>query len=179
MIDVFRAIVAIVVVTVTCLTSQATAQGQSGHEHGQAPHEGAISITGNDVNEKMTVIGGSVGHQTLNDIEVGLFVLQAESPDRLAPGAKGPTHLFNLTFLDASESGRIDGVAGSLMIEGPDGESWKAPFKPFDSYYQATTRLEQEGQYKLSVQFEAEGHDGQTQQFPFEYRRKKHQGHQH
>ena len=63
-------------------------------------------------------------------------------------------------------------MTGSLWIEGPEDKPLQANFKPFESHYQATTRLEQEGEYRISVRFDVDGTPGQTQAFPFRYRRK-------
>lgn len=171
----------------------ATAQQDDEHGgHGGGTHEGAISITGDGSLDWMTVLGGSLGNQTVAGVDVGLFVLQADNPARLAPGAKGPTHVFNLTFLAADDGDDPDGVVGALHIEGPAAtETLKVPFKPHQDYYQAATRLENEGDYRITVEFATDDGGGRTREFAFQYRRKKptgaedtsghsdHSGHQH
>jgi hypothetical protein len=141
-------------------------------------HEGAISITGEGLSETMTVLGGQLGRETVNGMNVGLFVLQAESPERLEPGAKGPTHVFNVTFLEVGKPGFVAEVRGALIIEGA-GEPRKVDFRPYESHYQAATRLEQEGDYRIRVEFRTDGTEGQTAAFPFRYQTKKHGEHRH
>lgn len=141
-------------------------------------HEGAISVTGDGSVKMMTVLGGDLGRQIVEGVEVGLFVLQAESPARLEEGARGPTHVFHLTFREADGGGRVDGVAGALVIEGA-GRSGRVEFKPFETYHRAVTRLEKEGEYRISVEFTAGETERRTSPFPFRYARKKQAGHQH
>jgi hypothetical protein len=141
-------------------------------EESQHLHEGAITITGEGIAETMKVLGGELGRKTVIGVDVGLFVLQAESPERLRPGARGPTHVFNLTFLDADKGGSVKEIQGTLIVDGP-GEPRRVPFRPYEAHHQAVARLEEEGEYKISVEFVAGDRKGLTPSFPFHYHRKK------
>ena len=64
-------------------------------------HEGAIVIEAQDGTRKVAeVLGGQLGKETVEGVNVGLFVLQATNPERLKPDAKGPTHIFNVAFVE-------------------------------------------------------------------------------
>ncbi|EGV50405.1 hypothetical protein [endosymbiont of Riftia pachyptila] len=138
-------------------------------------YEGAIYYGKEDQIEDIAVpLGGVVGSDTVDGINVGLYVFQASSPERHQPGAKGPTHLFNITFTEEEDGNLIEQVLGALIIQGqgPQKES-RHRIHPFKSHQQVAVRLEQEGEYQLSVEYLAKGQQGKTKAFPFVYVRKK------
>ena len=144
------------------------------HEWGkhsdEALYEGAITIEAQDGTRKVAkVLGGPLGKETIDGIEVGLFVLQASNPERLKPGAKGPTHIFNVTFMEEGGSQLIKEALGAVIIEKPGTEPQRVSFRPSGSHYQAFARLEKQGEYQISVEFVTGGHKGQTQAKPFDY----------
>ena len=132
--------------------------------------EGDILIEAQDGTRKVAkVLGGPLGKETVDGIEVGLFVLQASNPERLKPGAKGPTHIFNVTFMEEGQSQLITEALGAVIIEKPGTEPQRVSFRPSGSHHQAFARLEDKGEYQISVEFVTGGHKGQTQAKPFDY----------
>jgi hypothetical protein len=141
-----------------------------GKHSDEALYEGAITIDADDGTRKVAkVLGGPLGKEVVDDIEVGLFVLQASNPERLKPGAKGPTHIFNVTFMDAGGSKLITEALGAVVIEKPGTETQRKPFKLTGSHHQAQARLEQKGEYRISVEFVTGSHKGTTQAKTFDY----------
>lgn len=133
-------------------------------------YEGAIYIEAQDGTRKVAkVLGGPLGKETVNGIEVGLFVLQASNPERLKPGAEGPTHIFNVTFMEEGGSRLITEALGAVIIEKNGLEPQRVQFQPSGSHHQAQTRLEQKGEYQISVEFVTGSHKGQTQARLFDY----------
>jgi hypothetical protein len=133
-------------------------------------YEGAITIEATDGTRKVAkVLGGPLGKETVDGIEVGLFVLQASNPERLKPGAKGPTHIFNVTFLEEGGSQLIKDALGAVVVEKPGIEPQRVALRPAGSHYQAFARLEEKGEYQIRVEFVTGGHSGQTQPKPFDY----------
>ena len=133
-------------------------------------YEGAITIEATDGTRKVAkVLGGPLGKETVDGIEVGLFVLQASNPERLKPGAKGPTHIFNVTFMEEGGSQLIKEALGAVIIERSGVEPQRVTFRPVGSHHQAFARLEEKGEYQISVDFVTGGHKGQTQTKPFKY----------
>ena len=143
----------------------------------KAPYEGAITVTGTAddgtiVEEVAAVVGGKLTLETVDGIEVGLYVLQAESWERLKPGGKGPTHLFNVTFMLEGTTDLIEHALGAVVIEG-QGVQQSNAIKPFKSHHQVAVRLEQPGEYKISVDFLVNDRKGTTQPATFKYIRKQ------
>lgn len=134
--------------------------------------EGDIVLESSDGTRKVArLLGGPLGNETIDGIGVGLYVLQATNPERLEPGSTGPTHLFNVSF-KADDGGRlITDALGAVVVEGP-GEPQRVAFRPQASHHQAQVRLDQEGEYRIRVEFVIEGRRGETQSFPFLYQRK-------
>jgi hypothetical protein len=133
-------------------------------------YEGAISIDASDGTRKVAkVLGGPLGKETVDGIEVGLFVLQASNPERLKPGATGPTHIFNVTFMEEGGSQLIKEALGAVIVEKPGTEPQRVTFRPVGSHHQAFVRLEDKGEYQVSVDFVTGGHKGQTEAKPFNY----------
>ncbi len=118
-----------------------------------------------------TMLGGCIGRETVNGISVGLFVLQASNPERLKPGASGPTHIFNVAFVDENDARIVEDASGTVVIAGA-GFQQRVDLRPNASHYQVRTRLEQTGDYHLHVEFAAAGRAGSTQPFVFTYNRK-------
>ena len=84
-----------------CQPWSSAAAGESDiHEWGRHAdeklHEGAIVLEAQDGTRKVAeVLGGQLGKETVEGVNVGLFVLQASNPERLKTGAKGqPFKLF-------------------------------------------------------------------------------------
>jgi len=139
-------------------------------------HEGAMEVTGQGTRTVATVVGGVVGTETVDGIDVGLYVLQAESVKRLAAGAKGPTHMFNVTLVDHPSGEMIHDATGTVTVTGAGGEQ-QALLKPVASHQRAVVRLDEEGEFQVRVSFATAGHHGTTRDFPFHYRRAASQGH--
>jgi hypothetical protein len=133
-------------------------------------YEGAITVEAMDGTRKVAkVLGGPLGKETVDGIEVGLFVLQASDPEQLKPGAVGPTHIFNVTFMEENGSNLIEDASGEVIIEKSGLETQRVPFQSTSSHHQAITRLDQKGEYQISVEFETGDHHGKTQGKPFNY----------
>lgn len=144
-------------------------------------YEGAITIEADDGTRKVAkVLGGPLGKEVVDGIEVGLFVLQASNPERLKPGAEGPTHVFNVTFMDEGGSQLITEALGAVIIERPGAETQRRSFRLTGSHHQAQARLEEKGEYQISVEFVTGSHKGKTQARPFDYTGKfMFTGHEH
>lgn len=141
-----------------------------GKHSDEALSEGDITIEAQDGTRKVAkVLGGPLGKETVDGIEVGLFVLQASNPERLKAGAKGPTHIFNVTFMEEGGNQLIKEALGAVIIEKPGVEPQRVTFKPSGSHHQAYARLEEKGEYQIHVEFVTGGHKGQTQAKPFDY----------
>ena len=153
--------------------SGAMAEEADVHEWGrhgdESLHEGAIVIEAQDGTRK--VLGGQLGKETVDGVNVGLFVLQASNPERLKPGAKGPTHIFNVAFVDQDGGRMLADVTGTVVIVGAATQQ-RLAMRPFKSHYQVRTRLEQPGDYLLNVEFAAGDRAGSTRPVLFTYRRK-------
>ena len=133
-------------------------------------YEGAITIEADDGTRKVAkVLGAPLGKETVDGIEVGLFVLQASNPERLKPGAEGPTHIFNVTFMEEGGSKLITEALGAVIIERAGTETQQKAFKLTGSHHQAQARLEHKGEYQISVEFVTGSHKGKTQSRPFNY----------
>ena len=133
-------------------------------------YEGAITIEADDGTRKVAkVLGGPLGKETVDGIEVGLFVLQASNPERLKPGAEGPTHIFNVTFMEEGGSKLITEALGAVIIEREGTETQSKSFKLTGSHHQASARLEEKGEYQISVEFVTGSHKGKTQSRLFNY----------
>ena len=156
--------------------SGAIAEEADVHEWGQHSdedlHEGAIVIEAQDGTRKLArVLGGQLGKETVDGVDVGLFVLQASNPERLKSGAKGPTHIFNVAFVDQDGGRMLADVTGTVVIVGAATQQ-RVAIRPFKSHYQVRTRLEQPGDYQLHVEFAAGDRAGTTRPVLFTYRRK-------
>ena len=158
----------------------ASAQDHSGHtQHGSGStvgsehiHPGAISVTDGAGNEyKATVLGGPLGTVSANGVSVNFFVLQATSQQRLKPGGRGPTHIFNMTFVDLSQEEMLSEVLGVAVIEG-GGQSQRVNIRPFQSHYQAVARLEKHDVYRIRAEFLAAGKSGITDPVIYTYKPK-------
>jgi hypothetical protein len=154
--------------------SMAAAEDTPLHEWGKHSddelYEGAITIEAQDGTRKVAkVLGGPLGKETVDGIEVGLFVLQATNPERMKPGAKGPTHIFNVTFMEEDGSQLIKEALGAVVIEKPGLEPQRVAFRPVGSHHQAFARLEEKGEYQIRVEFVTSGRKGETQARPFDY----------
>lgn len=150
-----------------------TAQHGEGQEGEHRMHEGAITFSGQGQTFKTTVLGGLVGFDSVDQVKVGVYVLQAESPERLRPTGSGPTHLFNLTFMDETTEELIREASGAVTVTGTDGRRRREEFGGFESHFQAQLRLDQPGDYLVQVDFETERGSGATRSLPFDYRWKE------
>jgi len=140
-------------------------EGQEGHQK----HEGAITYTGDGTEHSTTVLGGALGTQNVNDVTIGLFVLQAESPERLKEGGSGPTHVFNVTFTDEKSQELLEQAQGTIVVTGADGSQQSGAIQPFRKHFQAQFRLGHPGDYLITVAFESGDRKGTTQSYPFTY----------
>jgi len=133
-------------------------------------YEGAITIEADDGTRKVAkVLGGPLGKEVVDGIEVGLFVLQASNPERLKPGAEGPTHIFNVTFMEEGGSQLITEALGAVIVEREGTETQHQSFKLTGSHHQASARLEEKGKYQISVEFVTGSHKSKTQSRLFNY----------
>ena len=142
------------------------------HGAGHQNHEGAITYTREGVEHKTTVLGGALGTQSVEDVTVGVFVLQAESPERLAQGGSGPTHVFTVTFTDERTQELLEQAQGTIVVTGSDGSRQSEAIQPFRQHFQARFRLEHPGDYLIKVAFDSGGRKGTTESYPFTYYRK-------
>lgn len=150
-------------------TGEASLQEWGQHDKAKLS-EGDITIEAQDGTRKVAkVLGGPLGKQTIDDIEVGLFVLQASNPERLKPGATGPTHIFNVTFMEQGGSELIKEALGAVIIERPGTETQRITFKPSGSHHEAYARLDEKGEYQISVEFVTGSHEGLTKAVAFDY----------
>ena len=150
------------------------AEDKALHEWGEHSkedlYEGAITIEADDGTRKVAkVLGGPLGKEVVGGIEVGLFVLQASNPERLKPGAEGPTHIFNVTFMEEGGSKLITEALGAVIIERTGAETQRKSFQLTGSHHQAFARLEEKGEYQISVDFVTGSHKGKTQSMLFNY----------
>ena len=133
-------------------------------------YDGAITIEAPDGTRKvMKTLGGPLGKEVIDGIEVGLFVLQASNPERLKPGAEGPTHIFNVTFMEEGGSKLITEALGAVVVERDGTETQSRSFQLTGKHHQAQVRLEEKGKYKISVEFITGSHKGKTQARLFDY----------
>lgn len=176
-------VVAAALGTVACLgpdppdiTKQETNQEekQDGDDHAaHRMHEGAITFSRQGQTFSTTVLGGLVGAASTDGVKVSVHVLQAESPERLKPTGVGPTHLFNLTFVDEQTEELIHEASGTVTVTGPDGRQRRGAIERFASHFQARVRLDHPGDYRVQVEFETGSGSGVTDPLPFVYRRKE------
>jgi hypothetical protein len=157
--------------------SLAIAQSSEHENHGSDDdkhknHQGAITYTGDGAERSTTVLGGALGTQTVSEVLVGLFVLQASSPDRLKDGGSGPTHMFNVTFTDEESQDLLAEAKGTITVTGSDGSQQSGEMQPFRKHFQAGFRLEHPGDYLIKVAFESGDRKGATEAYPFNYVRK-------
>lgn len=150
------------------------AQEASKYEWGQHDKstlsKGDITIEAADGTRKVAkVLGGPLGKETVDGIEVGLFVLQASNPERLKPGAMGPTHIFNVTLMEAGGSELITEALGAVIVEREGIDPQRVQFKRSGSHHEAYTRLDEKGEYQIRVEFVTGSHKGQTQTMLFDY----------
>jgi hypothetical protein len=176
-----RLLTAITAVILAASLGPAVAAEEPEHDHagmqaqeedphaGHQMHEGAITFSDGTQEYKANVLGGNIGKQTVAGVDVGLFVLQAESPERLKPGAAGPTHLFNVTLVLAGEAELLKEASGAVVVTGK-GEPQRVALSPFKSHHQAPVRLDEPGEYTLMVEFSAAGKTGKTDPMSFAYR---------
>lgn len=148
-----------------------------GHEqHGAADagehqmHEGAIGFSAQGQTYPTTVLGGLVGTDSVEQVKVGVYVLQAESAERLKSTGSGPTHIFNLTFEDERTEELIPEASGTVTVTGADGRQRSEEFLRFATHFQARLRLERPGDYQVRVSFDAAGRSGNTRPLLFTYR---------
>ena len=156
-------------------TKQETGQQQSqqSEDHSEhRMHEGAITFSHEGQTFGTVVLGGLVGAASVDGVKVSVHVLQAESPDRLKSTGSGPTHLFNLTFVDEESEELIREASGRVTVTGADGRRVGEPFGKFASHFQARLRLDHPGEYLVQVDFESGSGSGVTDPLPFDYRRK-------
>ena len=152
------------------------AESDSRYQWGEHSDEkimpGDIVMKSDDGTRKVAkVLGAPLGKEVIDGVEVGLYILQAANPARLQPGAKGPTHLFNVSMKPEDGGRLIKQAMGAVVIEG-NGEVQRASFKPIHSHFQAEARLEEIGEYQISVEYVIEGGEGKTAGYPFNYNRK-------
>lgn len=145
-------------------------QNEWGKHNDEVLKQGDITLEAQGGIRKVAkVLGGPLGNETVDGIEVGLFVLQASNPERLKPGAKGPTHIFNVTFMDEGGSNLITEALGAVIVEREGLEPRRVQFKRAGSHHEAYTRLDEMGEYKISVEFVTGDHKGQTRAKLFDY----------
>ena len=140
-----------------------------------AGHEGgALTYTGSGETHSASVLGARLGGREIQGVQADVYVLQATSPDRLGPDGKGPTHLFNVSFVDAAASVLLQDVRGVVtVVSASGGEALRVPFVPFAKHFQSAVRLEHPGEYTIGVEFEAGTKKGSVSGVPFVYRRKE------
>ena len=144
-------------------------ENHGGDDDKHMKHQGAITYTGDGMERSTTVLGGTLGTQSVADVEVGLFVLQASSPERLKEGGEGPTHMFNVTFTDETTQELLEQAQGTITVTGSNGSQQSGEIQPFRKHFQAGFRLERPGDYLIKVAFSSGERKGSTESFPFTY----------
>ncbi len=146
------------------------ADPHAGHEeHAGAP----LKYTGHGETHTAGVLGARIGGKEVEGIQVDVYVLQATSPERLGPEGRGPTHLFNVRFVDVAASALLPDVRGFVtVVPVSGGEAQRVPLEPFAKHFQSPTRLPAPGEYTIGVEFEAGARKGSVSGFSFVYRRK-------
>ena len=148
-------------------------ENHGGDEDKHTKHQGAITYTGDGEERSTTVLGGTLGTESVSDVMIGLFVLQAQSPERLKEGGSGPTHMFNVTFTDEKTQELLAQAQGTITVTGADGRQQTGEIQPFRKHFQAGFRLEHPGDYLIKVAFSSGERKGSTETFPFTYVRKE------
>ena len=167
--------VGLTLAVLTCMPGMSTAADdvpldQWGKHSDEQLYEGAITIEADDGTRKVAkVLGAPLGNETIDGIEIRLFVLQASNPERHKPGSTGPTHIFNVTFMEEGGSQLITEALGAVTIEKSGLEPQQVPFKRSGSHYQSFARLEEKGLYQISVEFVSGAHKGKSQAKQFNY----------
>ena len=140
-----------------------------------AGHEGgALTYSGSGETRSASVLGARLGGAEVQGVQADVYVLQATSPDRLGPDGKGPTHLFNVRFVDTAASELLKDVKGVVtVVPASGGDPLRVPFVPFAKHFQSAVRLEAPGEYAIGLEFEAGTRKGSVASLPFVYRRKE------
>ncbi len=126
-------------------------------------YPGAIYVTNQGMITDLAVpLGAPVNQSEIDGVDVRLFVLRAESPARHQPGARGPTHLFNITFSEDNDEGLIKEALGALIIEG-HGKPQRVALRPHESHHRAFARFDMEGDYQISVEYVVKGRKNRTE----------------
>lgn len=152
---------------------QATSRYEWGKHTDEHIMKGDLVVEAQDGTRKVAkVLGLPLGSEVIDGVEVGLYILQATNPARLAPGAIGPTHLINVSFVPADGGRMISQVMGAVVVEGDKGQVMRWPLHPDFSHQQAEGRLEDIGEYRFSVEYVLADGKGKTAAYPFLYERK-------
>jgi hypothetical protein len=147
-------------------------ENHGGDDDKHKNHQSAITYTGDGMERSTTVLGGTLGTESVSEVMVGVFVLQAQSPERLKEGGSGPTHMFNVTFTDEETQELLEQAQGTITVTGADGRQQTGEIQPFRKHFQAGFRLEHPGDYLIKVAFSSGDRKGSTESFPFTYVRK-------
>ena len=75
----------------------------------------------------------------------------------------------NVTFMEEGGSKLITEALGAVIIERAGAETQRKSFQRTGSHHQASARLEEKGEYQISVEFVTGGHKGKTQSKLFNY----------
>jgi hypothetical protein len=128
--------------------------------HTSTSSEGTVTVP-------WTMLGGVVGNRTINGMDVGLYVLLAQEPDKLKPG--DPNHAFTVTLKDAKSSALLKQGEVSIAVAGGGTPVKPAPMSAQSAgVFRLGVRLPQPGQYRIKVAFKAEGRSGQAE-FPYTF----------
>ncbi len=121
------------------------------------PVPGEFRIRGEGKEIAPTLLGARVGEETVDGVKVGLYYLQAASPEKLKPTS--PTHLFYVVLraADDKEGAIIDDATGSVLFEG-NGLAREVPLNLAESdlpppRYEVPVRMEKAGMYDATVRF--------------------------
>jgi hypothetical protein len=115
-----------------------------------------------------TMLGGAVGSKTLNGLRVGLYVLQAQEPEKLKPG--DPNHAFTVTLKDDKSGTLLKQGDVSIAVSGGGNAFQRGSMAAQSSgVFRLGVNLPKPGEYRIKIAFKAAGHGGQTE-FPYVFR---------
>ena len=126
------------------------------------------SAPGGTVTVPWTMLGGVVGNKTVDGLQVGVYVLQAQEPEKLKPGA--PNHAFTVTLKDDKSGTLLKQGDVSIAVSGA-GHAFQRGSMPAQSsgVFRLGVNLPKPGDYRIKVAFKAAGHGGQAE-FPYVFR---------
>ena len=110
-------------------------------------------MAGNGRSTAGELLGEQIGIETVEGVKVGLYVLQAEPPERETPTS--PAHLISVTLLDRAGGEVIKDAMVSIVAQGEGEKEEEIPLTAVKAWYQGSARLRERADYSMKVEFEA------------------------